>query len=111
MERAQHRYSRELKQRLVEKIEREHLSLREAARDAQTTVTVMRFPANCGLGRAPSPRIMPAKHCGHASEISPCENDPSRLSFANFAAHSIRSPSDRPICSRRGAVLGTPRIR
>ena len=41
MERAQHRYSSELKQRLVEEIERGHLSLREAARDAQTSVTMI----------------------------------------------------------------------
>ena len=41
MERAQHRYSNELKQRLVEEIERGHLSLREAARDAQTSVTMI----------------------------------------------------------------------
>ena len=41
MERASHRYSPELKQRLVEEIEAGHLSIREAARDAQTTVTMM----------------------------------------------------------------------
>jgi len=41
MERAQHRYSAELKQRLVAEIEAGHLSLREAARDAQTTVTMI----------------------------------------------------------------------
>ena len=40
MERAQHRYSK-LKQRLVEEIERGHLSLREAARDARTSVTMI----------------------------------------------------------------------
>ncbi len=40
-ERAQHRYSPELKQRLVAEIEGGHLSIREAARDAQTTVTLM----------------------------------------------------------------------
>ncbi|MEO7997862.1 MAG: IS3 family transposase [Gemmatimonadaceae bacterium] len=40
-ERAQHRYSAELKQRLVAEIEAGHLSIREAARDAQTTVTLM----------------------------------------------------------------------
>lgn len=40
-ERAQHRYSPELKQRLVDEIEAGHLSIREAARDAQTTVTLM----------------------------------------------------------------------
>lgn len=40
-ERSQHRYSPELKQRLVEEIEAGHLSIREAARDAQTTVTLM----------------------------------------------------------------------
>ena len=39
--RAQHRYSPELKQRLVDEIEAGHLSIREAARDAQTTVTLM----------------------------------------------------------------------
>jgi transposase-like protein len=42
MERAQHRYSSELKQRLVEEIERGQLSMREAARDAQTSVTMIR---------------------------------------------------------------------
>ena len=41
MERAHHRYSGELKQRLVEEIEQGHLSLREAARDAQTSVTMV----------------------------------------------------------------------
>jgi transposase-like protein len=41
MERAHHRYSSELKQRLVEEIERGHLSIREAARDAQTSVTMI----------------------------------------------------------------------
>lgn len=41
MERAHHRYSSELKQRLVEEIERGHLSKREAARDAQTSVTMI----------------------------------------------------------------------
>lgn len=41
MERAQHRYSDELKQRLVEEIERGHLSVREAARDARTSVTMI----------------------------------------------------------------------
>ena len=41
MVRMQHRYSNELKQRLVEEIEAGHLSIREAARDAQTTVTLM----------------------------------------------------------------------
>jgi transposase-like protein len=41
MTRMQHRYSAELKQRLVEEIEAGHLSIREAARDAQTTVTLM----------------------------------------------------------------------
>ena len=40
-ERAQHRYSPDLKQRLVDEIEAGHLSIREAARDAQTTVTLM----------------------------------------------------------------------
>lgn len=40
-ERVQHRYSAELKQRLVAEIEAGHLSIREAARDAQTTVTLM----------------------------------------------------------------------
>lgn len=40
-ERAQHRYSPGLKQRLVDEIEGGHLSIREAARDAQTTVTLM----------------------------------------------------------------------
>jgi transposase-like protein len=41
MERALHRYSPELKQRLVGEIEAGHLSLREAARDAQTSVTMI----------------------------------------------------------------------
>ena len=41
MERAQHQYSGELKQRLVEEIERGHLSVREAARDARTSVTMI----------------------------------------------------------------------
>ncbi len=41
MARLQHQYSAELKQRLVEEIEAGHLSIREAARDAQTTVTLM----------------------------------------------------------------------
>lgn len=41
MERVHHRYSAELKQRLVEEIEQGQLSLREAARDAQTSVTMV----------------------------------------------------------------------
>ena len=41
MERALHRYSPDLKQRLVAEIEAGHLSLREAARDAQTSVTMI----------------------------------------------------------------------
>ncbi len=41
MERAQHRYSAELKQRMVEEIERGQLSLRAAARDAQTNVAIV----------------------------------------------------------------------
>lgn len=41
MVRMQHRYSEELKQRLVEEIEAGHLSIREAARDAQTTITLV----------------------------------------------------------------------
>ena len=41
MSRALHKYSSELKQRLVEEIEQGHLSLREAARDAQTNVTMV----------------------------------------------------------------------
>jgi transposase-like protein len=41
MERTPHRYSAELKQRLVEEIEAGHLSLREAARDVQTSVTMV----------------------------------------------------------------------
>ena len=41
MARVHHRYSAELKQRLVEDIEAGQLSLREAARDAQTTVTMV----------------------------------------------------------------------
>lgn len=38
---AQRRYSPELKQRIVEEVEAGHLSLREAAHDAQTTVTMI----------------------------------------------------------------------
>lgn len=41
MTRSLHRYSDELKQRLVEEIEAGRLSLREAARDAQTNVTMV----------------------------------------------------------------------
>lgn len=41
MSRALHQYSSELKQRLVEEIEQGQLSLREAARDAQTSVTMV----------------------------------------------------------------------
>jgi transposase-like protein len=41
MERAHHRYSPELKERLVAEIESGHLSMREAARDAQTNVTMI----------------------------------------------------------------------
>jgi transposase-like protein len=41
MERAHHRYSPELKGRLVADIENGHLSVREAARDAQTSVTMI----------------------------------------------------------------------
>lgn len=41
MARMQHQYSSELKQRLVEEIEAGHLSIREAARDAQTTPTLV----------------------------------------------------------------------
>jgi len=41
MERAHHRYSAELKGRLVAEIESGHLSLREAARDAHTSVTMI----------------------------------------------------------------------
>lgn len=41
MPRALHRYSAELKQRLVAEVEAGHLSIREAARDAQTTVTMI----------------------------------------------------------------------
>lgn len=41
MERAQHRYSPELKGRLVAEIENGHLSVREAAREAQTSVTMI----------------------------------------------------------------------
>jgi transposase len=41
MPRAFHQYSTELKQRLVEEIEGGHLSLREAARDAQSSVTMV----------------------------------------------------------------------
>lgn len=38
MERAQRRYSPELKQRIVEEVEAGHLSLREAAREVQTSL-------------------------------------------------------------------------
>ena len=41
MARAHHRYSSELKQRLVEKIEGGQLSIREAARDARTTIAMV----------------------------------------------------------------------
>lgn len=41
MARAHHQYSSELKQRLVEEIETGHLSIRGAARDAQTTVAMV----------------------------------------------------------------------
>ena len=41
MTRSFHQYSPELKQRLVEEIEAGQLSLREAARDAQTSVTMV----------------------------------------------------------------------
>jgi transposase-like protein len=41
MERTHHRYSTELKERLVAEIESGQLSIREAARDAQTTVTMI----------------------------------------------------------------------
>lgn len=41
MARTHHHYSSELKQRLVEEIEGGQLSLREAARDAQTTVAMV----------------------------------------------------------------------
>jgi transposase-like protein len=41
MERTQHRYSAELKERLVAEIENGHLSVREAARDARTSVTMI----------------------------------------------------------------------
>lgn len=41
MARMQHQYSAELKQRLVEEIEAGHVSIREAARDARTTVTLV----------------------------------------------------------------------
>lgn len=41
MARAHHHYSAELKQRLVEEIEGGQLSIREAARDAQTTVAMI----------------------------------------------------------------------
>lgn len=42
MERVYHQYSAELKQRLVDEIEQGQLSMREAARDAQTTVTMVK---------------------------------------------------------------------
>ncbi len=42
MERVYHQYSAELKQRLVDEIEQGQLSVREAARDAQTTVTMVK---------------------------------------------------------------------
>ncbi len=41
MARSFHQYSPDLKQRLVEEIEGGHLSMREAARDAQTTVAMV----------------------------------------------------------------------
>lgn len=41
MARMQHSYSTELKQRMVEEIEAGHLSIREAAREAQATVTLV----------------------------------------------------------------------
>jgi transposase-like protein len=41
MERAQRRYSPELKQRIVEDVEAGHLSLREAAREVQTSLTMI----------------------------------------------------------------------
>lgn len=41
MARMQHQYSAELKRRLVEEIEAGHVSIRDAARDAQTTVTLV----------------------------------------------------------------------
>ena len=41
MERVYHRYRAELTQRLVEEIEQGQLSVREAARDAQTSVTMV----------------------------------------------------------------------
>lgn len=41
MERANRRYSPELKQRIVEELEAGHLSLREAARDTQATVAMV----------------------------------------------------------------------
>ena len=41
MERAQRRYSPELKQRIVEEVEAGHLSLREAAREVQASVTII----------------------------------------------------------------------
>ena len=42
MDRALHQYSPELKARLVAEIESGHLSVREAARDARTSVTIVR---------------------------------------------------------------------
>jgi transposase-like protein len=41
MERAQHRYSPELKQRIVQELEAGHLSMREAARDARTSMAMI----------------------------------------------------------------------
>ena len=41
MERAQRRYSPELKQRIVEEVEAGHLALREAAREVQASVTII----------------------------------------------------------------------
>ena len=41
MEKAQRRYSPELKQRIVAELEAGHLSLREAAQDARTSVTMI----------------------------------------------------------------------
>lgn len=42
MERTRHQYSPELKQRIVDEVEAGHLSLREAAREVQTRVTMIR---------------------------------------------------------------------
>lgn len=54
MERALQRYSPELKQRIVAELEAGHLSVREAARDARTSVTmIQKWVREFGRYRAP----------------------------------------------------------